>query len=145
MAKAITISMLILIVLNLLGIASGGNLGSYTMNSAISNSAIVNGSVYTYEISGGDVVLFIDPVAGAWTILTLTLILIIGLSMNVLGSGMQNYGIKMVGLVTIYGSGWGILSILPFGMLYAIPYFGGTFYLFLTVAYAYGVFNQLSN
>lgn len=62
---------------------------------------------------------------------------------HVLSSGLSEYSVQLIHKATTYYGLWGVFSALAFIGFASIPYFGGFFWLGLTLAYSLGFFQSL--
>jgi hypothetical protein len=87
----------------------------------------------------------IDEITGALAII----IALIGISaivgIKVLGSGISEQSVRTIIIIVGYGSIWGVFSVLAINLISSIELFGWVLYIALTVVYAIGVMNKLSN
>jgi len=91
-----------------------------------------------------DVFFEIDPILGAIGILTI--IAIIGgiLGIQIVGSGLSDWSVRL-GIITLaYGGLWVLLTILSMPLIKSIEVFGSIIYISLTLGYVIGIIQKIS-
>lgn len=137
------LTLLILGVLTIFSIVLGSNLAGASIDNSITSDLIVNGTTTTLEFTGDDIIFAIDP-----TIATIGVFVVIGvivavLGIQVLGSGLSSESIRVIMACILYGSVWGLLSLLAFPLIIAIEGFGTVIYMVLLIGYVVGVIQNI--
>lgn len=129
--------------LTLISVFFGNSFGSASVNNIVDNRVIVDGVVSTFEIEQGAIVLSVDAFIGAtaWIIGIIALAGIIGL--NVLGSGLTDWSVRVITIGTFYGATYVIFSLLSANLIISIELIGVVLYAVLTMFYAFGVFKRI--
>lgn len=86
----------------------------------------------------------IDSITGALAVIIALVGIATVVGIQVLGSGISEQSVKTIIVVIGYASIWGVFSALSLNLIVSIEIFGTIIYLFLTIMYAIGVMNRLS-
>lgn len=109
----------------------------------------VGGSLDGSSASGGIDLGFLkfdfNPITGAILILLLLLVLAVLVGLKFAGFGLSDESVRIIINVVVYGGIWGALSLLGYGAINAIPFFGGFIYIILTIMYVLGVQQRVAN
>jgi len=140
----ISLSLLILGVLVVFSVVLGGNLSGTTLTGTVKSDLIVNETTTTIEFTGEDLLFSIDP-----TIATIAAFVVIGglaaaLGIQILGSGLSPESIKIIITCILYGTLWGLLSILAMPLILSIEVFGTIIYVILLISYIVGVIQSIT-
>lgn len=143
----VTLAILVMVILDFFSIILGENLIGGTVNTAIDNTALVNGSTTTYFVAGQDILFQIDTsnliIAGI--ALITTIILVASLTgITFLGSGLSTASVRVIVLATSYIGLWASMSILAFNLIKSIEVFGSLIYIGITIMYSIGVIQKLT-
>lgn len=138
----IGLTLTILLVMTLISVLLGSSFTDTFVPSTIDNEAIINGTTTSFEILNTDVILNIDPVAGA-----ISMIIIIAgvgaiIGIQVLGSGLSPESVRVLIMSIAYTGIWVILSFLAFPLIISIEIFGGLIYVILTIGYVIGIIGK---
>lgn len=144
----IYIPILVLLFLSIFNLIIGNNFLAQSVNLEVENIAIIDGDTTTLLIEGQSVVFQIDTssliTAGISLLITVTIIATI-FGVSVLGSGLNPEASKIIILITAYSGVWSTLSFLCFSLIIEIAIFGSVIYIGLTVSYAIGIIDKLSD
>jgi len=91
-----------------------------------------------------DVYFEIDPVVGAIVILIVIGIIGAILGIQILGSGLSDWSVRLGILIFTYLGLWVLLTILSMPLIKSIEVFGSIIYISLTIGYTIGVIQKLS-
>ena len=138
----IGITLAIMVVITLFSIISGNSFIGLITETIIDNSVIVNGSTTSLEIPVPEGTFGLDPLTGGLVLITALAILGAIISIQVVGSGIGEGGVRILMISFFYGGLWGILSIVSANLIIAIEAFGLLIYLMLTILYAIGVVSK---
>ena len=138
----IGITLAIMVVITLFSIISGNSFIGLITETIIDNSVIVNGSTTSLEIPVPQGTFGLDPLTGGLVLITALAILGAIISIQVVGSGIGEGGVRILMISFFYGGLWGILSIVSANLIIAIEAFGLLIYLTLTILYALGVVSK---
>ena len=138
----IGITLAIMVVITLFSIISGNSFIGLITETIIDNSVIVNGSTTSLEIPVPEGTFGLDPLTGGLVLITALAILGAVISIQVVGSGLGEGGVRILMISFFYGGLWGILSIVSANLIIAIEAFGLLIYLMLTILYAIGVVSK---
>lgn len=129
----------IMFVITLISIIGGNSFVNILIEHTIDTTAIVNGSTNQFEIDLTQQSFGLDPITGG--IALVVAIAVVGgiISIQFLGSGLNDSGVRILLLSIFYGGLWTILSILAYNLIVAIEVFGLVIYLVLTIVYAMSV------
>lgn len=86
----------------------------------------------------------INEITGALAVVIALVALAVVVGIQVLGSGISEQSVKTIITVIGYASLWGVFSILSSNLIISIELFGLIIYLILTIIYAIGVMNKIS-
>jgi len=90
-----------------------------------------------------DVFFEIDPVLGA-IVIFITIGIIAGiLGIQIIGSGLSDWSVRVGVLLLAYGGLWALLSILSMPLIKSIEVFGVIIYISLTIGYTVGVIERI--
>lgn len=106
--------------------------------------AIVNGSSAITDVGLGSFEFGFNPITGAILIIILAITISIIIGLNVFGFGLAENTVRTITIGLIYAGLWGSLSLLSYGAIESIPYFGALIYLTLTFMYVVGVMEKIS-
>lgn len=67
------------------------------------------------------------------------------IGMNVLGSGLSAFSVKIIWNGIVYYGLWAIFSVLGFNAINSLPLFGLLFWFILTLCYTFGVFSKMGD
>ncbi|MFX0069874.1 MAG: hypothetical protein ACFFAO_02180 [Candidatus Hermodarchaeota archaeon] len=99
----------------------------------------------SYTAEGGyGVSVGIDAITGALAVIIVLIAIAVLVGIQVLGSGISEQSVKTIIIITGYASLWGIFSVLSINLIISIEIFGYIIYIGLTIIYAIGVMNKLS-
>ncbi|MGV9141364.1 MAG: hypothetical protein ACOC1X_00335 [Promethearchaeota archaeon] len=104
----------------------------------------VNGSEALTDFGLGTMEFGFNPITGAILILILAITVSVILGLNLFGFGLAESTVRTVTIAFVYGGLWASLSLLSYGAIESIPYFGGLLYLTLTFGYTIGVMEKIS-
>lgn len=138
----------ILIVLTLFSLILGENFIGSSINVVVDNTALVNGSITTFEVEGVDVLFQVDTstliIAGIALIIAISIVAGIT-GIQIVASGLSPESVRVIILITGYVGIWSALSIVAFNLIFSIQIFGSIIYISLTLAYSIGVVQKLAN
>lgn len=139
----IGLTLTILLVMTLISVLLGAGFTASHVHSTIDNEAIVNGTTTSFEILNTDVILNIDPVIGAITIIIViaTVGAIVGI--QVLASGLSPESVRVLIIAIAYTGIWTVLSFLALPLISSIEIFGSLIYVTLTIGYVIGVIEKV--
>ncbi len=143
----ISIVLLIIMVLIVFSLVLGENFLATFVNIEVNTDAIVDGISSTFVVESETIFFYIDTsdLISAGIVLLSTVILVaIGTGISVLGSGLNPQSSRIIVLLTAYIGLWTSLSILAFSLINSIQVFGYIIYVSLTIAYAIGVIQKIS-
>ena len=128
--------------MTLISILLGSSFTDSLVPTTIDNEAIINGTTTSFEILNTDVILNIDPIIGAISIIIIiaTVGAIIGI--QVLGSGLSSESVRVLIMAIAYTGIWTVLSILSFPLITSIEIFGSLIYVVLTIGYVIGIIQK---
>lgn len=114
-----------------------------TSQELIANQTL-NGTSQELEIEEGSLDLSFDMTVGLVVIILGAIALgLIGL--NVLGSGLSDFSVKIIWNGIVYYGLWAVFSVLAITVILSIPYFGALLWFFLTMIYSLGVFGNMGS
>ena len=125
-----------MLILTLLSIVSGGSFSSINVDQTF--SAVVNGTTTDYDVSSGGI-FSITALEGAIGWLILIAAIGVAAGITILASGLGTASVKLLYKSIFYGIIWGLVSLYPVPLMYSIPFFGGLFYITLTIVYTVAV------
>ena len=144
----IGVSLLIILMLIFLSLILGQDFLASFVSVGTDTEAIVDGISSTFVIEAENVLFYIDTstliVAGI-SLLTTLIIVATFTGIQVLGSGLSPSSVRTIILVTTYIGIWTALSVLAFNLINSIPIFGYVIYIGITVGYAIGVIEKISD
>ena len=139
----IGISLMILVVLTLFSLVLGEEFISVSEDVFVDNSALVNGTITTFEVELESFIFEIDPlIGGIAIIITITTIATL-VGGQFLGSGLSPASVRVIIMVAGYVGLWGVLSILVIDLIKSIAVFGSIIYITITLAYTIGVVQKV--
>lgn len=109
-------------------------IGNQTLNEAESELELEQGSLsLDFNMTVGLVAVIIGAIA-------------LGLiGINVLGSGLSDFSVKIIWNGIVYYGLWTVFSVLAFNLIIGIPIFGILLWFFLTFFYSLGVFGKMGS
>lgn len=140
----IAVCLAIFVGITLLSLVLGGTFVSITQNFSVDNSALLNGTVSTFEVVGESIGFEIDPLIAGIAILIAVSAGTAIIGVQVLGSGFNSASVKIITLISAYVGLWTLLSVLASGLIKSIEVFGSMIYITLTLGYTIGVIQKLS-
>lgn len=107
---------------------------------------VILGATFTTYNAGTSygVTVGINEVTGALAVVIALVALAVVVGIQVLGSGISEQSVKTIITVIGYASLWGVFSVLSSNLIISIELFGLIIYLILTIIYAIGVMNKIS-
>lgn len=138
----IPLTLLIMGVLTIFSIVLGENLSGNILDFSMESTAIINGTASTLEFEGEGMLFAIDP-----AVVTIGVFVIIALIAGIAGirflaSGLSDESVKVIIAMIIYGSLWGLLTLLAWPLINAIEVFGVIIYTVLLIGYIVGVIQK---
>ena len=116
--------------------------GAQTQN--IAGGQTLNETETDIEVAGGSLSLDFTMTAGLVVIIIGAIVLsLIGL--QVLGSGLDGFSVKIIWNGIVYYGLWSVFSVLAFNPINSIPIFGLLLWFFLTLFYTFGVFGKMGS
>lgn len=103
----------------------------------------VNGSDTSIEYDLYGVPITFDIQSGALAIILSSLVLVVIVGINIVGSGMSDFGGKAIYITVLFYGMWVFFSTLGIGMYTAIPVFGWIAYLVMTIVYSMGIMEMV--
>ena len=134
--------MTILLVLTLISVLLGSSFTDTFVPSTIENEAIINGTTTSFEILNTGVILNIDPIVGAISMIIIIASVGAIIGIQVLGSGLSPESVRVLIMAIAYTGLWTVLSVLSFPLITSIEIFGGLIYVVLTIGYVIGIIQK---
>lgn len=142
MSILIAISLGTLIVISLISVLTGGNFDETITSDSITSTGLVNQSTTTYEFGNLSTVFYIDEFQGAIIIIIGLIGILILLGFRILNSGLSDETVKTLTVFIEYLILWLIFSVLSYPLIISIEVIGGFLYIFLTILFVIGVFQE---
>ena len=137
------LTLLILGVLTIFSVVLGSNLSGSILENVYDGDLIVNGTTTTLEFSGDDMLFAIDPTVATIAVFAIIIAIVALLGIQFLGSGLSAESIRVIMACIMYGSVWGLLSLLAMPLILAIEVFGTIIYMALLIGYIVGVVQNI--
>ena len=137
------LTLLILGVLTIFSVVLGSNLSGSILENVYDGDLIVNGTTTTLEFSGDDMLFSIDPTVATIAVFAIIIAIVALLGIQFLGSGLSPESIRVIIACIMYGSVWGLLSLLAMPLILAIEVFGTIIYMALLIGYIVGVVQNI--
>lgn len=117
---------------------------SGTQNQELIGNQTLTGEESELELEQGSLSLDFSMTVGLVAIIIGAIALgLIGI--QVLGSGLSDFSVKIIWNGIVYYGLWSIFSILAFNPIVGIPFFGLLLWFFLTLFYSLGVFGKMGS
>ncbi|TET57865.1 MAG: hypothetical protein E3J52_09615 [Promethearchaeota archaeon] len=139
----IGLTLFILGVLTIFSMVLGSDLSGSLVDTSMGGDLIVNGSATTLEFTGDDMLFAIDPTVATIAVFVIIIAIVAVLGIQVLGSGLSPESIKVIMACILYGTVWGLLSVLAMPLILAIEVFGTIIYMVLLIGYIVGVIQAI--
>lgn len=118
--------------------------GSNSTNQELIGNQTLNEDESELELEQGSLNLDFNMTVGLVAVIIGAIALgLIGL--NVLGSGLSDFSVKIIWNGIVYYGLWIALSVLAFNLIVGIPIFGVLLWFFLTFFYSLGVFGKMGS
>jgi len=134
----IGITLAVLLVISVFSIFTGNSFVGSDVTTAVDSEAVVNGTTTTFDVINTGT-FFLDPTMG----LVIVLLVVFGgislLSLNVLATGLNAAGFKLLAMGLVFSAIWVFLSFLALPLINTVPIFGNMGYIVLTIMYTIGV------
>lgn len=140
----IGLTLFILGVLTIFSIVLGSDLSGSVFDTSLGGDLIVNGTTTTLEFTGDDALFVIDPTIATIAVFVVIIAIVAVLGIQVLGSGLSPESIKTIMTCILYGTVWGLLSVLALPLISAIEVFGTVIYMVLLIGYIVGVIQNIT-
>lgn len=137
-------SLAIMMILTFISVIMGSDFIAQTLSTTVDNDQIVNGSTSTLEMDVVGSLFSIDPIQGAIVIFIVLIVLATAMSVQIVGSGLNEGGTRLIVHFTAYMGLWGILSVLAWRLIIEIAVFGSLIYIALTLMYLIGVLSRMN-
>ena len=109
-------------------------------------NVVLGASFSDYNVSGSFGATFgIDSLTGALSVIIILITVATIVGIQVLGSGISEQSVRTIIIVVGYAGIWGLFSVLAINLILSIELFGLLIYLLLTILYAIGVMDKISN
>ena len=109
-------------------------------------NVVLGASFFDHSVSGRvDTSFGINSISGAIAIISTLVVLAILAGVRILASGLSETSIRTIIIIVGYIGLWTVFSVLAINLIFAIELFGTLIYVGLTVLYAVGVLDKLSN
>ena len=137
----VSLCLVIMAFLMFFSIITGGNYGTETIETIISDDQLVNGTTSTFSTAGSSS-FYIDPVLGAIVIIIGLIVLASVFSIRILGSGLSGTMSRFLIVAIAYTGLWGMMSVLASPLINAIGIYGSMVYIALTFAFITGIIQK---
>jgi len=115
-----------------------------TQTQNLAANQTLNGTSQELELEQGSLDLGFNMTYGLVTVIVSAIALgLIGL--NVLGSGLSDFSVKIIWNGIVFYGLWLIFSVLSYSSIVSIPTFGIIFWFLLTFVYTLGIFNMMGS
>lgn len=142
MGILIAISLGTLIVISLISVLTGGNFDKTIDVDLIESTGNVNQSTTTFDFGNLSTVFYIDEFQGAIVIIIGLIAILVLLGFRILNSGLSDETVKTLTTFIEYMVLWLIFSVLSYPLIISIQVIGGFLYIFLTILFVIGVFQE---
>ena len=129
--------------MTLISVLLGSSFTDTLVSTTIDNEAIINGTITSFEIWNTDIILNIDPIIGAISIIIVVATVGAVIGIQILASGLSPESVRVLIMAIAYTGVWTVLSILSFPLITSIEIFGGLIYVILTIGYVIGIIQKL--
>ncbi len=131
-------------ILTLLAVILGNTLSGALVDATVDNTAIVDGTPSTFEVTTADYLFSIDPISGAIAMIIIITAVSALVGIQVLGSGLSPEAVRALMLGIAYTGIWVVLSVLAYPLIAGIQVFGATIYVGLSIVYVVGVIQRIA-
>ena len=129
--------------MTLISVLLGSSFTDTLVSTTIDNEAIINGTITSFEIWNTDIILNIDPIIGAISIIIVVATVGAVIGIQILASGLSPESIRVLIMAIAYTGVWTVLSILAIPLIISIEIFGSLIYIVLTMGYVIGIIQKL--
>lgn len=140
----ITGSLLIIVVLAFLSVVFGNAFLGVDLDLSVDSGLIVNGTTSTLLVEGNTIAINLDPLTVGIVVITVLITIVSLLGINILGSGYNDSGVRILSILFGYSGVWAFFSTLAWNLVYGIELFGGLIWIGLTIIYGVGVLNKIA-
>ena len=124
-------------------IFTGTSVGT-VIDNVVSNESLVDGVSTTFETTGSDLLFGIDFLTGAITWIAVIIALVGVLGINIFGTGLNDWAVRVITIGVTYTAIWVIFSLYTSVLIFEIEIFGYLMYVIFTISYAIGVIEKIT-